>query len=57
MKGYLNLLEIYFQGSHFTIYELYSPHSHWRKQCPNIRRKRVDLGLTFKVSTVDIRIK
>ena len=34
-------------------------HSHWRKQCTDIQRerKRVDYGLKFKVSTVDIRIK
>ena len=33
--------------------------SHWRKQCTGIQRerKRVDYGLKFKVSTVDIRIK
>ena len=34
-------------------------HSHWRKRCTGIQRerKRVDYGLKFKVSTVDIRIK
>ena len=34
-------------------------YSHWRKQLTDIQgeRKRVDEGLKWKVSTVDIRIK
>ena len=43
------------QYSWWTIYL----ESHWRKQCTDIQRerKRVDLGLKSKVSTMDIRVK